>query len=211
MRGRLYLRNIIHHFFIEVTLTYPLKFPWDGSVVNRHLNTLRASLRRRGVSMFWVEEFQKRGAPHFHLLVNKFINKKWLADTWYRIVDSGDPKHLVAGTRVDFIRDRNKTASYMQKYLTKKEQKVVPDGFVHVGRFWGFTRGLLKVRIDHLKSDYKTLARLLRHDRNRYTRKCRDWGFKWKWKGRGFTFWDSGPPNNDIAPNLKLVIDNCAF
>jgi hypothetical protein len=36
-----------------------------------------------------------------------------------------------------------KGAGYLRKYMSKKAQKCVPDGFGWCGRFWGSTRGLV--------------------------------------------------------------------
>lgn len=114
----------------------------------------------------WRLEFQKRGAPHFHYLLwdgpqvegmkvldgnsgevkiipipgcmNEHNQKvfEWISEAWYRIVGSGDPKHLQAGTRVEPIQTWNGVVYYASKYLAK-----LPDGsFAPVdftGRFWG--------------------------------------------------------------------------
>lgn len=118
----------------------------------------------------WRLEFQKRGAPHFHCLLwngprvegievwsttkNKVIvipkpgaisphNQAvfdWISSTWYRIVGSGDPKHLAVGTRIEPIKSWHGVIYYASKYLAK-----LPEGsFVPVeytGRFWGVVQG----------------------------------------------------------------------
>jgi len=61
---------------------------------------------------------------------------KWISATWYRIVGSGDPRHLAAGTRIDPIQTWNGVVFYASKYLAK-----LPDGkfapVEYTGRFWG--------------------------------------------------------------------------
>lgn len=135
-------------FTAMVTLTYPKAFPSDGEIVKRHFKAFREALRRRqaDVQYLWFIEFQKRGAPHFHLLLRGMRvsrkNQIWLSKTWYRICDTGDPKHLRAGTRLERIRKRNGARHYAVKYAMKMQQKRVPRGYRSIGRFWGYTKGV---------------------------------------------------------------------
>ena len=135
-------------FRTMITLTYPDEFPCDGLVVKRHLRAFLAALRRRrtDVLYLWWLEFQERGAPHIHFLVTKpNANKRsiaWLSETWYRIVDSGDEKHLRAGTQIERIRKKDGARRYVNKEASKMRQKIVPQEFRNVGRFWGHSRGI---------------------------------------------------------------------
>ena len=127
-------------------LTYPAEFPNDGHRVKRDIDTLCKWVVREYDSKFlWGLEFQKRGAPHVNLLFDQFIPKGLLGERWFEIVGSGDLKHLVAGTRIEFCHSTEQAAGYMAAaYSAKKsEQKEVPDSFKNVGRFWGCSRGLV--------------------------------------------------------------------
>jgi hypothetical protein len=144
-RMRRYLRTCAANYRVFVTLLYPAEYPHHGSVCKRHLDVLVKRIARMDsgendepLSVFWFLEFQQRGAPHFHLFVNRTIKKEVLAVWWYSIVGSGDEKHLLAGTRIEWIRGgRYATTCYASKYAAKQEQKVVPPSFDLVGRFWG--------------------------------------------------------------------------
>lgn len=133
---------------VMVTLTYPSQFPTEGVIWKNHLRRWWQRLKRRlplsgGI---WKLEPQKRGAPHFHLLIwgvagvplHEFMC--WVSRSWYQVVGSGDVKHLAAGTRVEQIRDRRGVLAYATKYLGKV---VVPgldpeeSGWDEPGRFWG--------------------------------------------------------------------------
>lgn len=128
-----------------VTLTYPSEFPMSGEVSKRHLNRFLTGLRRLGEGMayLWVLEFQARGAAHYHILVNQYVDHGWVAEEWYRIVGSEDARHRQAGTSVVGVRNHDAVSKYLAKYLGKDRQKGVPVGFAKVGRFWGCTRGLV--------------------------------------------------------------------
>lgn len=53
---------------------------------------------------------------------------------WYRIVGSGDVRHLRAGTQVAQVRSMRGVASYCAKYMSKT---VWGADWEHPGRFWG--------------------------------------------------------------------------
>lgn len=133
-------------FTALLTLTYPRTFPNDGLDVKRNLNNFLTVLRRQVsvVHYLWFLEFQKRGAPHIHILIRGLRVSKhtqqWCSETWYRICATGDDKHLRAGTRLERIRKRDGARRYVVKYAGKMCQKWVPPGYRNVGRFWGHSR-----------------------------------------------------------------------
>ena len=147
-RGRLLFTafNSVVDWLGYAVLTYPLEFPNDGRKVKRDIDALcKWLVREFGAKFIWGIEFQERGAPHINLLVDQFIPKGAFGWRWFEIVGSGDPKHLVAGTRIEFCRSTEQAAGYMAAaYSAKKSaQKEVPEGFQNVGRFWGCSRGLV--------------------------------------------------------------------
>jgi hypothetical protein len=124
-----------------VTLTYPEWWPEEWSNWKEHLDTfVKNHVLRKwpGASLVWKLEPQKRGAPHFHLIVwgVPYMPKDWLAQTWFEIVGTGDPKHLAAGTSVERARSFRGVMCYAgKKYLGKEVS--LPPGWENVGRFWG--------------------------------------------------------------------------
>jgi hypothetical protein len=153
------------------TLTYPGRFPASGIVAKKHLDTFFKRLKRHclgigGVALSWKMEFQRRGAPHFHLLLvtGKSVDlsgmRRWWDDNWSSIVlewlvsleGMGADEALemyakshAAGIQLAGIRETTGQAiGYMAMYVgcvgkTGKEyQHKVPDGFTEVGRWWGF-------------------------------------------------------------------------
>ncbi|MCU1356098.1 MAG: hypothetical protein JWM89_1516 [Acidimicrobiales bacterium] len=142
-----------------LTLTYPRSFPCDGPTCKAHLQAFRKRYERRWgpARGAWKLEFQRRGAPHFHLLILRpahvgwkaFVD--WCAQAWYEVVGSGDERHLRAGVALDrdVFRRAGKRASarriawYFAKHAgpgmasSKAYQNELPDGFASPGRFWG--------------------------------------------------------------------------
>jgi hypothetical protein len=120
-----------------LTLTYPRQFPMDGRTVKRHWHNMRTWLVRSGLKGAWFLEFQKRGAPHFHVFLNGRVPASEVSRRWYEVVGSEDLDHLVAGTRIEQLREAHAAPAYAAKYAAKVEQKEPPEGFSDVGRFWG--------------------------------------------------------------------------
>lgn len=164
-RGIFTAKNCDADFLSMITLTYPFEFPTDGKRVKRNFfdfcDDYRATFDSRCI---WWLEFQRRGAPHFHVISEEDLSlhgplltvtrrkkigrgettfqtaaepSNWLADRWYRIVGSKDPKHLKAGTAWEVIRAEEGAWVYMAAHGGKRKQKQVPDGYENVGGFWG--------------------------------------------------------------------------
>ena len=116
-----------------LTLTYPDPVPTDGRVVKAHWAKFARWLSRQGIGGVWMLEFQRRrSAPHFHVLVNGAVDVVQARAQWHRIVGSGDARHLRRGVWVKPIYDVRTLACY----LAKRRQKLIPEGFVNMGKFW---------------------------------------------------------------------------
>lgn len=169
------------------TLTYAKRWPGDGRVMKRHLDRLLKSLRRRGISAFWVLEFQARGAPHLHLWLSGWLTRGELTSMWLRSlgsyaqrgyyehqrVNNLDPWHGGTGRAAIYI------ASYAKKEGLKAHQKVVPFGYRSVGRFWGQTGE--RTPFEH----FVVSAAEVRTVRRAYVAKRRSWGCRRPWRDRG--------------------------
>ena len=130
-------------FDFITTLTYPRKFPSDGKLVKKHLDLIKKYMVAKGMGQhLWFLEFQKRGAPHVHILHEGAVCKEWLSKTWYRVVGSGDERHLRAGTNSQKVRKYRGGNRYAVKYSSKTYQKDVPEDYQNVGRFWGCSKGV---------------------------------------------------------------------
>jgi hypothetical protein len=144
-----------------ITLTYPgdwLPVAPTAESVKRHLWALCKRYERAwGEPLIgpWKLEFQRRGAPHFHISTTPPMGfatiadpdtgrlrsadfRAWLSITWAEIVAHPDPderrKHRAAGTGVDYaegikLTDPRRMAVYFAKYGTaggKEYQHRVP-------------------------------------------------------------------------------------
>jgi hypothetical protein len=196
----------------EITLTYPDEFPMNGEKVREDRHAMIRKLRKHGMTEYTTcLEFQARGAPHIHIMLDKWIAKEWLKKTWSKIVCSGDPLHEIHGAAIYKITDMTKTKVYMSSYAKKKDQKKVPEGYENVGKWWTSNRSIKPHEIE--KTEYKTEKHLMRENRNinRWRRSVKRevikkmWMKNYKaWKienGKGFFAW--GENTKTIIARLK--------
>lgn len=170
-----------------VTLTYPRHHTSSPKAWKRHLDILLKRYRRynpRGV-IVWRLEFQKRGAPHYHLIIFQTGKRKklfikrhrlWFKYAWNNIVAPADQDHLKAGTQCDKIRSWNGVFHYVAKYMGKTDQSIYnQEGGESVGRFWGIAnRDLLPisfVSVDLTPKQFWFLRRQLKEVLERRTQK----------------------------------------
>mgnify|MGYP000938765028 CR=1 FL=1 len=120
-----------------ITLTYPAEYP-DGKRAKRDLDRFLKRLWRKYPSAAWIwrEELQKRGAPHFHLLVLgvDFIPHGWIAYVWWDVCGRISIEHLKAGTEVRRVKSYKHCFYYVTKYLAKEDMEVEAE----LGRRWGY-------------------------------------------------------------------------
>ncbi len=98
------------------------------------------------IEYIWRLEAQKRGAPHYHLIIYFYHEpdlgklKKWVSLNWYEVVqrfwEEKDEKHLQAGTNCKKVDNYLSMISYVSKYMTKTDQ----DKLLDQGRYWGASR-----------------------------------------------------------------------
>lgn len=175
------------------TLTYPKDYILDPVVWKEHLQSWAKRLGRafgeKIAGFVWRIEFQKRGAPHYHLMVwtnglNTRLFRAWALRAWYEVVGSGDVKHLKHGAHVKELDSRRAIRNYVSKYLGK----VVPTGsndegeaieLLEWGRNWG-VRGDIPADPYHERQlsagEFYSIRRLVRRWlKSRRSNKFADW------------------------------------
>jgi hypothetical protein len=151
----------------QFCLTYPADFPNDGRIVQSHFNAFMTRFRdyckRRNIDFvyLWVKEFQKRGAPHFHLFLSLPVSDQlhsYMAQLWNRVAGNNQLEHLAFHlNKNNFIEWEMGNGQYLTKYLEKNYQKMTPVDFKNVGRFWGSSRHIVNVDRDITYDDLRDI------------------------------------------------------
>lgn len=147
------------NFGAMLTLTYPKKFPKNGEIVKKDINVISQKIRRKKWSYLWFLEFQTRGAPHVHFLLDVcavsptmrvefglFWTERIANSEWF--IEACDPSAYVSevlkmakfnchNETFQLMREQDGAKRYATKYAAKEKQKVVPKNYQSVGRFWG--------------------------------------------------------------------------
>lgn len=133
---------------IILTLTYPRRFPTTATA-KRHFERFQGRLRRNFPELagMWKLEYQTRGAPHYHLVLEtgncaidiiKF--RGWLDANWQAARGSNIP----ARTQAQWAKNDERARFYLTKETgkviqTRGSQKArVENEIEHSGRFWGW-------------------------------------------------------------------------
>lgn len=164
-----------------VTLTYPKEFPQSPGVYKAHLDNFHRALsyvKQNRYGAIWRLELQKRGAPHYHILltfdspVDRHRLSVWVKRTWYRVVGSGDVKHRAWGSDVRPLYTPAGARFALMRYLIKYLGKPVTEG-TEIGRCWGEWGTLATVvRCAVVFATYESWVE--------FVRRVRKWG---KWSG----------------------------
>lgn len=146
--SRFRLFQLLHSLTYEtvtfVTLTYPKVFPVDGKEFKAHLKAFKRRVERIWGKMraVWRLEFQKRGAPHFHIIYldAPFMPVENLCSIWCEVIRTDDLNARKISVDVKAVvksKQQKLVMTYLSKYAAKMDGAGVPEGTVNVGRFWG--------------------------------------------------------------------------
>jgi hypothetical protein len=100
---------------------------------------------------FWRAEAQKNGRIHFHLLVDKFMDKhyvNWLWDKWQANSGITDEKkewhqgYTSPSTRIEIVKGGENAIDYLLKYVSKDESVRKIEG-----RIWGCSDKLREITV----------------------------------------------------------------
>jgi len=149
------IRNDLDTPPLFVTLTYHHGHENDPRSTKSHLHNFLVQLRNYDpdVQFIWRIELQKRGAPHYHIIIFPSIrNTKCTTEhyfsqirfLWHSIGDPKSRKHEQYGCLIKTVRSYREACNYMSKYIAKP---LVKDSEDVEGKHWGNSRNLpIKLR-----------------------------------------------------------------
>jgi hypothetical protein len=147
------VRSLLHSLrrssdlkMLFATLTYHETRP-DPTRAKRDLDAFSKRLRRAfpGLSVIWKMEPQKRGVPHFHLIVigARFIPVQWLSELWHDVTAETSDEHRKSGVDLEPVwgNEDGKLQAYLSEYLSEESEGAWPEAggedWRTPGRFWG--------------------------------------------------------------------------
>ena len=122
-------------------LTLTTKAMLHPRLAKRCLQIWLKRLRRSypSVAAVWRMEYQKRGAPHFHLILfnTPWLKKEWIQESWGEVVREERPF-----TRIERVYNHRGMTSYAAKYCAKVSGQA--PGF-NIGTYVTAVKGLPEV------------------------------------------------------------------
>lgn len=132
------------------SLTYGEAAP-EPATAKAHLEALRERMRRSWPDVFglWVLERQRRGAPHFHLVLAGFVSAEdgdrfgeWLAAAWLELTGCGGSSAAARqryGAHWRPVTSAGELVSYLTSELSgRKAHQKQPGSWSWSGRWWGY-------------------------------------------------------------------------
>ena len=134
--------------FISLTYHYGHRLIINDNKTHLHHFLVRLRLYDPYVQFIWRIELQKRGAPHFHLIIfpgflqeryNEFEYKKIISLLWHEIADPYSRAHKEYGCKSITINSYREACIYLSKYVAKLPKSEVD---IPIGKHWGCSRNL---------------------------------------------------------------------
>jgi len=135
---------------MHCTLTYHNSYPSISAAIKTNFHNFYKILRYHfpSVSIIWRLEFQRRGAPHYHLILlsrkkyfskNCQIEQKRLTSLWLLAIKDDNISLRLHGCKCTRCNDNSKFFTYISKYSAKVESNNVTP---YSGRRWGYSDDL---------------------------------------------------------------------
>lgn len=180
-----------------ITLTYGINYPMSGIEVKANLRKMldRLAWWQGKFDYLWFFEFQRRGAPHIHIIcdlppLSLTSDRGFFSSLWVdEVLDRRDIEYSTLKDRKtkreretmyqfhkrpeqwEAIRERDGAKRYALKYATKIHQKTVPSEYQNVGRFWGHSKRVGRLeyrRVPMTAGDIRRIVSRARPDIENY-------------------------------------------
>lgn len=172
LNHRANINNDKHNRLVFITLTLPSKqIHSDLEIKKKCLNQFLVEIcKTKGVEMYvWRAEKQENGNIHFHLIVDRYIDKTYLQNTWNRIVNKLSYVDRCStdnppSTNVQAVKSVKMLTNYLSKYVAKEVNE--KEKYKVEGRLWFVSSELSKMRglsIDLNEEIQKELQQLSMH------------------------------------------------
>jgi hypothetical protein len=135
---------------VWVTLTFHEGWRSSPTHVRHVFLAWLMRLRRRWPMIYymWRLQLQKRGAPHWHLILWPAAHStplapeallRWIYTSWHACADPTSPHHAKHGTKAEYLNHQTAVYRYVSKYVAKVDLTLERS---YTGRRWGNSRDL---------------------------------------------------------------------
>lgn len=147
--------------FVSLTYHYGHRLIIDDNKTHLHHFLVRLRQYDLNVQFIWRIELQKRGAPHFHLIIfpgpgpDGFKEDDYnikISSLWHEIADPKSKAHKEYGCKVKAIDSYREACIYLSKYVAKEPIECDSD---LIGKHWGCSRNLPYEVIGTIQADRK--------------------------------------------------------
>ncbi|MBA7552518.1 hypothetical protein ES705_45083 [subsurface metagenome] len=134
--------------FVSLTYHYGHRLIIDDNKTHLHHFLVRLRQFDLNVQFVWRIELQKRGAPHFHLIIFPGVQPDGfkeddynikISSLWHEIADPKSRAHKEYGCKVKSINSYREACIYLSKYVAKEPIECDSD---LIGKHWGCSRNL---------------------------------------------------------------------
>ncbi|MBA7579954.1 hypothetical protein ES708_21837 [subsurface metagenome] len=134
--------------FVSLTYHHGHRLIIDDKKTHLHHFLVRLRLYDPYVQFIWRMELQKRGAPHFHLIIfpgllpehfYKSDYKRIISLLWHEIADPHSMVHKEYGCKSITINSYREACIYLSKYVAKLPES---EDDKPIGKHWGCSRNL---------------------------------------------------------------------
>ncbi len=145
--------------FVSLTYHYGHRLIIDDNKTHLHHFLVRLRQYDLNVQFIWRIELQKRGAPHFHLIIfpgvrpagiNEDDYNIKISSLWHEIADPKSRAHKEYGCKVKSIDSYREACIYLSKYVAKEPIECDSD---LMGKHWGCSRNLPYKVIGTIQTD----------------------------------------------------------
>ena len=155
---------------ILLTLTLPSRQMHSDKEIKRFILIpfiQKLTYHFNSLNYLWKAEPQKNGNIHFHILIDKFIDKDFVRELWNKSChaqgytgfdDKKYDKFGAPSTRIEGLREKYNAISYIASYITKNEGSRLING-----RLWGCNNELRELKPIESKMNKEGVLEIVEH------------------------------------------------
>lgn len=157
--------------FVTLTLS-DVQSHTDNEIKRKMLNRFITNCKRNFdvKYFFWRAEKQKSGRLHFHLIMDSYISKENLQNTWndiqmdFNYLDKYFSKHKrynAPSTHIKAVDSLDNAIDYVLKYVSKNPRNIDDKKLKVKGRIWGCSNELRELRPYSFGEDSAIMSQLV--------------------------------------------------